>query len=94
MTDDSSRVGVADAVWLAGCDGQWRTATSLAEEVPFRPDEVEAALNLLVRYGFAESCVVGEKWFRIIQDAPSPIDAVYALLSVSPALRTALGTLF
>lgn len=79
MPDDSSRVGVVDVVWSAGCDGQWRTVAHIAGEVPFKSEEVEAALDLLVRYGFAESCVLGEKWFRVIVDSPSPMEAAEVL---------------
>ena len=90
MEDDRSRAGAVDAVWIAGGDGQWRTAASITEDVPFKSDEVQAALDFLVRYGFAESCVVGERWFRMIADTPSPVEAVCALLSLTPASRTGL----
>jgi len=93
MMNDASRAGVVDAVWMAGRDGQWWTAASIAEEVPFRSDEIQAALDFLVRYGFAESCVVGDKWFRMIPDTPSPIEAVCALLSVLVRSRTGLRSI-
>jgi hypothetical protein len=50
-----------------------------AREVPFKSEEVVAALDLLVRHGFAESCVLREKWFRVIVDSPSPMEAAEML---------------
>ena len=75
MVDQSSPAGVVDAVWAAANDGRWHTRRRIAEELPFDAEEVTAALDFLVRYGFAESRLVGEKRFRMIMGSPSPMEA-------------------
>jgi len=75
MSNTLSQVGVVDAVWSAAHDGRWHTGADLAREVPFRAGEVGVALDFLVRYGFAESRLVGEKRFRMIMGSPSPMEA-------------------
>jgi hypothetical protein len=81
MPDDSSEVGVVDAVWSAASDGRWHTRHDLMQTVTFETVEVSAAIDLLVKYGFAERSVdVGEWRFRILRGCPSPLEAAEILL--------------
>jgi hypothetical protein len=78
MSNDLA-VGLVDAVWLAAKDGHWRTLDELLREVPFKAEEVAAAISLLAKYGFAESSAVEEETFRIIVGCPPPKEVAAVL---------------
>jgi hypothetical protein len=82
MVSEFPRARVVDAVWSAGRDGRWHTPSSLAKRVPFEPQEIEAALGFLERYGFAHSSPIGERRFKMIVGGPSPTEAVDVMLLV------------
>jgi RIO-like serine/threonine protein kinase len=81
MSNDLA-VGIVDAVWLAAKDGHWVTRDELVREVRFKAEEVEAAMSLLAKYGFAESSLVGEETFRMIVGCPPPREVAAVLWSV------------
>ena len=69
MVNQFSPAGVVDAVWAAANDGRWHTRRRIAEELPFDAEEVTAALDFLVRYGFAQPSPPDGKRFKIVKAA-------------------------
>ncbi len=76
------RRGVIDKIWSIAADGRWHSRRSLIDQIPFKATEVVAALDFLVKYGFAESSTAGEEKFRMITDGPSPMEAANLLRAV------------
>jgi hypothetical protein len=83
MVNEFSPVGVVDVVWTAAGDGRWHARRRIAEEVPFEAEEVTAALDFLVRYGFAQSSPLDGKRFKIVMGGPSPMEAAKILRAMA-----------
>jgi hypothetical protein len=73
------RADVIDRVWLAAADGRWHSRSRLVQEAGFEAEETTAALCFLVKYGLAESSVLGGESYRMIIDGPSPAEAAKIL---------------
>jgi len=85
---NSLALGVVDAIWLAARDGRWRTRDEFLREIRFKAEEVDAAVGLLVKYGFAESSPIGEERFRMVVGCPSPREVATVLsFAGSPSNR-------
>ena len=76
------RRGVIDRIWSIAADGRWHSRRSLVDQIPVKPTEVVAALDFLVKYGFAKSSTAGGKKFRMITRGPSPMEAANLLRAV------------
>jgi len=79
MVCPDPRADVVDRVWLAAADGRWHSQRGLVQQTRFEGEEVTAALHFLVKYGFAESSVLGRESYRMITDGPSPAEAAKVL---------------
>jgi hypothetical protein len=74
-----ARADVIDTVWATAADGNWRLRRTLVDKLSFQPEEIQAALDFLLKYGFAQSSKLGEEAFRMIKEGPSPMEAAKVL---------------
>jgi len=74
-----TRADVIGTVWNAAADGEWHLRRSLIDHISFEPEEILAALDFLVKYGFAQSATLEEEAFRMITNGPSPMEAAEIL---------------
>jgi len=79
MSDRSFLTSVVDCVWLVGQDGQWHSRNELAKHLPFRLEHVAAAVDFLVKYGFAQFSSQHGRRFRLIRESPPPRDIAQLL---------------
>jgi len=77
-----SRVDIVQRVWLVGRDRRWHSPEELAEQLPLDTGTVEAVLDFLVKYGFAESNGRTAKRVRINPFAPCPSELARFLRSI------------
>jgi hypothetical protein len=75
----STLADVIDTVWATAADGNWHLRRTLVDKLSFRPEEIQAALDFLQKYGFAQSSTIGEEAFRMIKEGPSPMEATKIL---------------
>jgi hypothetical protein len=70
------RANVIEMVWSAAADARWHSRRNILKDMPFRAAEVYAALDFLVRYGFAELSAPRNDHIRMIMNGPSPMEAM------------------
>ena len=76
-----------EAIWSIGSDGRWRRSRDFAKILRRKPKHVVEALEVLVKYGFAESIDRGEVLFRTVAESPSPMELAELLASLRPSVR-------
>jgi hypothetical protein len=77
------RVDAIEMVWSTLADGRWHSRRSIIGRIrTLRSTDTIAALDFLVKYGFAESSTAAQERFRMIADGLSPIEAVDLLRAV------------
>jgi len=74
-----ARADVIDTIWATAADGNWHLRRTLANKFSFQPEEIQAALDFLLKYGFVQSSTHGEEAFRMIMEGPSPMEAAKVL---------------
>lgn len=75
-----------DAIWSIGGDGRWRRSRDFAKILRRKPKHVVEALEVLVKYGFAESIDRGEILFRSVAQSPSPMEMAELVASLRPSV--------
>ena len=78
---------MADAIWSVGSDGRWRRTRDYAKILRRKQKHVAKALEVLVKYGFAESIDRGETLFRIAPECPSPMEMAELVASLRVGSR-------
>lgn len=82
-----SGIDVIQRVWLVGRDRGWHSPEELAEMLPLNTRIVEAALDFLVKYGFAETSGGTARKVRINPFTPSPCELARFVRSIAGTMR-------
>lgn len=87
-------VDAIEMVWSVSADGRWHSRRSIIERLPpSKSTEVIAAIDFLVKYGFAQSSAGKYEKVRMITDGPSPTEALRLLRIVGAQSNQPSGQL-